>query len=798
MTTAARAPRLALLVLLPFTLGPRTEADWPQLGGPNRDGTAADASVPEGELRLETLWKKKLGSGYSGISVVGDSAVTMYSSGASDYLAALDTESGATRWTLSLGEAYQGHDGSDDGPLSTPLVHGGRVFAVTPRGSLLAAGLEDGKKLWETSLTEAYQAATPEYGFTTSPIVAGGLVAVQVGGPAGHGLCAFDPATGELRWSLGDDPAGYRSPAPVTVLGRTHLVVVGTKTIRGVDPQTGKTLWEHTGSGDGYEEMATLLPIGSGRFLVTGWAQIQAFEIVPAEAGFTLADRWTTTEIKQTYGPPVHRDGRLYGYSGSYLVAVDAATGKLVWKSREPGKGVSIGVGDQLAVWAQGGKLYLAPTGEDGFAPIAQADVFQTVGLTPPAYADGIFYLRNLSEVAAVALRAAPTAALGAPAGTPAPAPTSGTIGRFLAKFDGTVRDSSELDEYLDEQGSFPLVEPGGLVHFVYRGGASDVGVYGPLTPSGSQSLARIPGTDVFFRTYRLQPGARIEYSFVVDFGERQADPKNPAVAPGADGKRSELQLPGWEVPDYAVLPFADPTGKLESFDIVSAAMGETRKVSVYLPAGYAASQARYPLIVVPDVQGTLANGKLPEIVDRLTESGRAPVIVAFVPFGPGFAYWVEGYAARRDDMVRFVTEEILPEVAKRYRVREGREQRAAVGFGWGAYPALYAAVTRSDVFGKVATVSLMTYEPLNEELSRILDGRSGSPALDTYVGWGLYDSDEDFGEHINLRAMNRAMAEILGAHGHRVTTREISAGTGWGSWWTHVGPALGGFFAEP
>ena len=50
-------------------------ADWPQWRGPNRDGHSADTGLlkqwPEGGPKL--VWKATgLGSGYTGVSVVGD------------------------------------------------------------------------------------------------------------------------------------------------------------------------------------------------------------------------------------------------------------------------------------------------------------------------------------------------------------------------------------------------------------------------------------------------------------------------------------------------------------------------------------------------------------------------------------------------------------------------------------------------------------------------------------------------------------------------------------------------------
>ena len=50
--------------------------DWPSLRGPRFDGSAAvgDVSLSSGPLQLKVVWKKPLGSGYSGDRLSGHTA----------------------------------------------------------------------------------------------------------------------------------------------------------------------------------------------------------------------------------------------------------------------------------------------------------------------------------------------------------------------------------------------------------------------------------------------------------------------------------------------------------------------------------------------------------------------------------------------------------------------------------------------------------------------------------------------------------------------------------------------------
>nr|MBA3887442.1 hypothetical protein [Acidobacteriota bacterium] len=42
---------------------------------------------------------------------------------------------------------------------------------------------------------------TPHYGFASSPLVAGGVLVVQIGAGTGQAIAGFDVATGARRWT---------------------------------------------------------------------------------------------------------------------------------------------------------------------------------------------------------------------------------------------------------------------------------------------------------------------------------------------------------------------------------------------------------------------------------------------------------------------------------------------------------------------------------------------------------------------------------------------------------------------
>jgi outer membrane protein assembly factor BamB len=142
---------LAALLILP--LATAWSDDWPRWGGPNRNLTISGNGLFAGsDFGLERVWVTPLGSGYSGILIVGGKVITGFADDESDLLIAIDAGTGRELWRHRIDRVYKGHDGSDDGPLATPAVHDGLVYGIGGFGTLVALELESGKQVWSQQL----------------------------------------------------------------------------------------------------------------------------------------------------------------------------------------------------------------------------------------------------------------------------------------------------------------------------------------------------------------------------------------------------------------------------------------------------------------------------------------------------------------------------------------------------------------------------------------------------------------------------------------------------------------------
>ena len=405
-------PRLLCLFLLAFPSASHAAEPtdgWPHWSGPLGNLTSTGGGVFQEHPRfaLQELWKSPLGSGYSGIAVQGDTVLTGLANGEWDYLAAFHTATGKELWRYRIAKSYIGHDGSDDGPLGTPTIRGDRVYAVGPWGELFALRLDTGEEVWRHQLAEVFGAPKPEYGFSTSPLVVDDQLIVQVGGKEGRSIVAFDLESGKIRWSAGEGAIVYQSPQLLHLADTPQIVAADTAETLGLAPESGEALWRHPHP-VGKSEFAHPIPIGENRFLLSYWTETSLLEVGREDQHLTVRQVWNNPSLKGTYNLPAPHGDHLYGYSGRFLVSVDATTGETAWTSREPGGGNLILVDNHLVILTEAGAVVVAEANPEGYREHARLQVLEKECFRAPVFADGRIFVRDLKHLAAVVVKEAP------------------------------------------------------------------------------------------------------------------------------------------------------------------------------------------------------------------------------------------------------------------------------------------------------------------------------------------------------------------------------------------------------
>ncbi|MBN1671382.1 MAG: PQQ-binding-like beta-propeller repeat protein [Kiritimatiellae bacterium] len=234
---------ILLVVLFLWHAVAANAASWPQWRGPNRDGTTSQLAGTWPPP--EKLWQVGVGDSDSSPILINGRVYVMELNGGKTGVKCLDAETGDVLWTNGTpGGAYgryaEGDQPSYTGPEATPACDGTRLFTLSSDGDLYCFNATSGATNWGFNLYARYGmgqrpstgGGLRDYGYTSSPMLCGDNVLVEVGGSAGV-VGAFRKTDGALvdSWGTGypghsSGPAGPDGKVFVTL---THLWINGTQ-----------------------------------------------------------------------------------------------------------------------------------------------------------------------------------------------------------------------------------------------------------------------------------------------------------------------------------------------------------------------------------------------------------------------------------------------------------------------------------------------------------------------------------------------------------------------------------------
>jgi len=222
------------------------DAAWPQWGGPHRNFTTEasglNASWPATGPKV--IWKRRLGEGFSSPSVEARVLYTTYGRPGVEIVTALDIGTGRTLWEHSTPTTFRSEAPEmGNGPYSTPLLAGDRVFTAGVSGRLQCLDKMTGKLLWTQMLWGDYGGTQLMYGYASSPIAFRETIIVPAGGK-GKSMIAFRQANGAVAWAKGSIPNTYSSPLIIDVDGLEQVVQVMDGLVFGLNPQNGDLQWQ--------------------------------------------------------------------------------------------------------------------------------------------------------------------------------------------------------------------------------------------------------------------------------------------------------------------------------------------------------------------------------------------------------------------------------------------------------------------------------------------------------------------------------------------------------------------------
>jgi len=351
----------------------RAGEDWPVFLGPRGNGTSTETGLLEKWPKKgpPVLWKKKIGTGYSAPSVMGNRVVVHHRIKDNEIVNCFRVENGENIWSYRYPSAFKDPYDYSNGPRCTPLLTKSRCYTYGAEGKLLCLDLQTGKKIWLRDVFKDFDILDEDsgkpnwfFGIGCTPVLEGNLLIALVGGQPNSGVVAFDATTGKTVWqNVGRDvwngaktgwPApidnykwtgkehivSYSSPIVATIHGKRHLLCLMRQGLVSLDPKTGKLNFKHWFRSRTHESVNAARPVifGDKIFLSAAYKVGSALlQVNPDGKGYKVL--WKRRKNLNTHwSTSIHAEGYIYGFSGrneneGILTCISEKDGKVQWKS---------------------------------------------------------------------------------------------------------------------------------------------------------------------------------------------------------------------------------------------------------------------------------------------------------------------------------------------------------------------------------------------------------------------------------------------------------------------------------
>jgi len=386
---------------------------WTQWGGPHRNFQTEASGLKETwpASGPPVIWQRSLGEGYSSPAVEEGVLYTMYGRPRQEIVMAANAADGKTLWEYGTAMTFQS-DAPEmgNGPYSTPLIVGDRLFTTGVAGRMQCFEKKTGKLLWTQQLWTDHHGSRMMYGYASSAIAFRDTVIVPVGGPE-KAVMAFHQSDGSVAWSQNNFGNVYSSPVLINVGGLEQLALVMDGFVIGVNPHNGDLQWQVPFKAD--YSIAVATPVwGPDNLLFVSSEYNAGSKVIELKRNGlqTIAtELWSSNRLRLHHGNAMRIGDAIYFSSGgkgsqAILCAVDARSGKIYWQERSIEKATFVWADQKLITLDQDGNLMIAHPSPQGFKIVAKAPLLTHLSWTPPVLVGTRLYIRDRKSMMAVDL----------------------------------------------------------------------------------------------------------------------------------------------------------------------------------------------------------------------------------------------------------------------------------------------------------------------------------------------------------------------------------------------------------
>lgn len=393
-----------------------------------------------------------------------------------------------------------------------------------------------------------------------------------------------------------------------------------------------------------------------------------------------------------------------------------------------------------------------------------------------------------------------------------------------LRQLQSDKEKAGALDAFWQEMqaAGTPLIEPAGddtaLLTFLYRGAETNVRILG--APSADHDpMLHLAGTDVWYRTYEVPLETRLSYRLSADIPDVPGSFWENRVAILATAKSDPLNKMPWpadaidpwrqksviELPQAPGQPFVQPdpdvaAGTVESFDFESEKLGNTRKVSLYRPAGFDPDDKSTVMLVLFDGISYQKDVDVPGILDRMQAAGVIPQTVAVLISNPNMKTR-SAELPGNDAFSDVVAEEIVPLAQQKLATTVPAKRTVLSGSSYGGLASMRLALDHPDVFGNVLSMSGSFWwapkgyeEAQGEFIARRVVDRPKQD-IQVFLTAGTFEISRK--GDLDILHTNRHLRDVLEAKGYQATLKEYAGAHDYLVWQGALSDGLIALFSE-
>ena len=362
-----------------------------------------------------------------------------------------------------------------------------------------------------------------------------------------------------------------------------------------------------------------------------------------------------------------------------------------------------------------------------------------------------------------------------------------------------------------------PIIEevPGNdrdmLVTMLWRGREETKNVFVFRLGDVSKPMVRLLDTDLWYKTFQLQKGARFIYQLATNLpdpkewggvirfaGVVRNDPLNPLqyverwneFNPYEVTFFSAVELPAADPQVWNVVQPKVSTGRVRRDKFISKLLGNERPIWIYTPHDYSADKKPYGLLVLSDGGLYVNAAHVATTLDNLIAAGMIPPLVAVMVDNPN--RW--GELSCNPKYADFLAEEIVPWARANYHATDRPEQTIIGGSSLGGLQAAFTGLRHSEVFGNVLSQSgAFDWKPEGEKeyewLSRQFAASPHLPLRFSFEAgllegtWWWRSLQRDGSPQPPLLTVNRNLRDALTSKGYFVHYTEFNGNHGLLNW---------------